>query len=87
MQAYGREIEGGIRLTHEHFAALSQGSMEQSGFVKRCSISVAPNILEDEWSLDDDDENDDDDDDDEDYWDPDELGIDPEDLYDATDGI
>ena len=71
--------------TFEPYVALCPALMALSAFVARSCTSRTQENPEDElYSSDDDEELDEEDDE---YWDTDELGIDPEDLYDAADGI
>ena len=73
-----------MSVTFEPYGALCPELMVLSAFVAKCSTSRDRELEEDELFLNDDDEEVDDDEDD-DYWDPDEFGIDPEDLYAAND--
>ena len=81
MQGYGPVTEGGTLEISARFVARLAALMDSKESVEKFFTSHTRDELEDErYSSDDDDELDDDDDDG--YWDSDELGIDPEELYD-----
>ena len=70
--------------TSARFVERSQERMDSNESAGKFYTSRTREELEDELYSDDDDELSDDEDP---YWDTDELGIDPEDLYDAANGI